>query len=231
MHLPVPQLIVQLVEQHVDISAINLFRLRMSAPIQDNLELSQSELKLINEALALRSTTELPFWDCLLQLTANCPVDTDRLLQIAQRHNPQVIQKLGRDDVKVDVFDVMISNLQPGEVLAMSSRVECPGKNGMHVPMLDFHCKTSSTNDKRVRLIAQSLGLRGYIVHSGQSYHFYGSELFETQELITVLAKALLFAPIVDRAWVAHQLIERACGLRVSPGKTYLQTPVVVDQL
>jgi hypothetical protein len=49
--------------------------------------------------------------------------------------------------------------------------------------------------------------------------------------LLTMLAKALLFAPIIDRAWVAHQMIERACGLRISPGKTYSQGPIVVDEV
>jgi hypothetical protein len=46
-----------------------------------------------------------------------------------------------------------------------------------------------------------------------------------------MLARALLLAPIIDRAWVAHQLIERACGLRISPGKTYAQPPIVIDQV
>jgi hypothetical protein len=86
-------------------------------------------------------------------------------------------------------------------------------------------------NDQRVKAVARSLGLHGYIAHSGKSYHFYGSDLMEGDHLMRMLAKALLFAPIVDRAWVAHQLVEKACGLRISPGKTYTQSPVVIDQV
>jgi hypothetical protein len=143
----------------------------------------------------------------------------------------QSIQRLPRESVRADVLDTLMSDLTPGEVLAISSLTECGDKRILHVPMLDFHCQISSMNDIRVKTIAQNLDLHGYIVHSGQSYHFYGSNLLDTDHLIKLLAKALLFAPFVDRAWVAHQLIERACGLRISPGKSYLRSPVVVDQL
>ena len=233
MQVSVAQLIVDLVRQQVDISAINLFRPKMSEPIQNDSGLSRLELQLIDQALALRSATAFPFWDCLLQLTSNSTAEGERLLQIAQRHNPQAqsIERLAREYVEVAIFEDKISNLQSGEVLAISSRVECVGRRGMHFPMLDFHCKISSINDKRVRLIVKSLDLRGYIVHSGQSYHFYGSELLPIEDLLTMLARELLFAPIIDRTWVAHQIIERACGLRISAGKTYPQPPIVVDQV
>jgi hypothetical protein len=116
-------------------------------------------------------------------------------------------------------------------MLAASSRVECAGKEDMHIPMLDFHCDVSAANDRRVRFITIALGLHGYIVHSGRSYHVYGSKLIATEELVTLLSSALLFSPIIDRAWIAHQIIERACGLRISPGKTYPHPPLVVDEV
>ena len=87
--------------------------------------------------------------------------------------------------------------LEPGQMLAASSRVELAGKEDMHIPMLDFHCKVSVENDRRVRFIASALGIHGYIVHSGQSYHFYGSALIATNELVTLISNALLFSPIV----------------------------------
>jgi hypothetical protein len=233
MYLPVPNLIVQLVEQHIDIQAINLFRPKLSPPIQENPTLSEGEHQLVSDALELRSVTAFPFWDCLLQVTANSNIGAEHLFSVAQRHNPQCqsIQRLPRESVRADVLDTLMSDLTPGEVLAISSLTECGDKRILHVPMLDFHCQISSMNDIRVKTIAQNLDLHGYIVHSGQSYHFYGSNLLDTDHLIKLLAKALLFAPFVDRAWVAHQLIERACGLRISPGKSYLRSPVVVDQL
>jgi hypothetical protein len=233
MRFPVANLIIQLVEQHIDIEAINLFRPKLSPPIQDNPALSENERQLVIDALGLRGDTAFPFWDCLLQIIANSSSEAAQLLVLAQRHNPQShsMQTLPREHVKSHVFEALMSNLAEGEMLAVSSRTECSGGKVMHVPMLDFHCKISSINDRRVKTIAQRLDLHGYIVHSGQSYHFYGCDLLDSDSLMAMLAQALLFTPFVDRAWVAHQLIEKACGLRISPGKTYLRPPIVVDQV
>lgn len=45
------------------------------------------------------------------------------------------------------------------------------------------------------------------------------------------LGRALLFTPVVDGRWVAHQMIEGQCALRVSPGNAQQIVPVVVPQL
>jgi hypothetical protein len=233
MNIPVTQLLVQLVEQHTDISAIRLFRPRLSPPIQEAPGLSAAESQLVGEALDLRSATGFPFWDCLLQRIAIKAVQADTLLHMAQRHNSQSpsIEAIQRNDVTISTFESVMGRLEPGQMLAASSRVERAGKEDMHIPMLDFHCSVSAENDQRVRFIAIALGLHGYIVHSGQSYHFYGSGLIATEELVTLLSSALLFSPIIDRAWIAHQIIERACGLRISSGKTYPHPPLVVDEV
>ena len=184
--------------------------------------------------LHLRSSTSLPFWEGLLQLVSNSSVETPTLLQKVRRHNSQTptLEKLSRRYVRNDVLIEKIKELKTGEVLAISSRVECIRPiQFMHLPMLDFHCKTSSSNDRLVRAVVLSLNLHGYIAHSGQSYHFYGSKLVDTQNLQAILSNALLVSPIVDRAWLAHQMIEGACGLRISPGKSYSACPTIVDHI
>lgn len=45
------------------------------------------------------------------------------------------------------------------------------------------------------------------------------------------LGTALLLAPIVDRAYIAHQLIEGRCALRLTPGGGKSQVPTVVAVL
>ena len=95
----------------------------------------------------------------------------------------------------------------------------------MHLPMLDFHCRASSDNDALVVAVLKELGLQGYVAKSGRSYHYYGRRLMSEQDLITMLGRALLYSPIIDRAWIAHQLLERSCGLRISPGKDYKNCP------
>jgi hypothetical protein len=82
---------------------------------------------------------------------------------------------------------------------------------------LDFHCPSSAPN---LELVAEALRLldigAGFILESGKSYHFYGRRLITDSERISFLSRALLLAPIVDRSWIAHQLLEGACGLRIS---------------
>jgi hypothetical protein len=233
MNIPVAQLLVRLVEQHTDISAIRLFRPSLSPPIQQIPSLSAGEVQLVGEALELRSSTGFPFWDCLLQRIAINAVPADTLLRVAQRHNAQKLssETIQREDVTASTLARLMMRLEPNQMLAASSRVERAGKQDMHIPMLDFHCSVSAENDRLIRFIANALGLHGYVVHSGQSYHFYGSGLIATEELVTLLSNALLFSPIIDRAWIAHQIIERACGLRISVGKTYRHPPLVVDEV
>lgn len=123
-----------------------------------------------------------------------------------------------RDDFSVARLHEYISALNVGQILALSSAVVTKKGHTLHVPMLDFHCQASIENDKLVKTVLIEIGLEGYVAKSGRSYHFYGKELLDERSLITFLGRSLLFCPIVDRAWIAHQLLERACGLRISPG-------------
>src|SRR5690242_12681582 len=93
MQMSVPELVVKLVRQHVGISAINLFRPRISTPIQNNSRFSEAELRLIDGALALRDSTAFPFWDCLMQVTSTAEIEAENLLQIARRHNRQNVER------------------------------------------------------------------------------------------------------------------------------------------
>lgn len=56
---------------------------------------------------------------------------------------------------------------------------------------------------------------KGAIINSGNSYHFIGCDLVNEAELVDFLAKGLLYGPITDTRWIAHQIIERSCTLRV----------------
>jgi hypothetical protein len=45
---------------------------------------------------------------------------------------------------------------------------------------------------------------------------YYGDAMLDDRGLTRFLARCLLFAPVIDRAWVGHQLLESACALRIS---------------
>ena len=46
--------------------------------------------------------------------------------------------------------------------------------------------------------------------------HFIGTKLIADSELTTFLGKLLMYNPIIDKSWIAHQLIEKYCALRIS---------------
>lgn len=85
-----------------------------------------------------------------------------------------------------------------------------------HIPMIDFHIPSSSSNLHVVEDVCDALGMKqGYIVDSGASFHFIGDRLLTQEELMRLLIDALLFCPIVDGVWISHQLRERSCSLRI----------------
>lgn len=226
-------LVCELVTRNSLVDAIYLFKPIASPPIQDNAALTEDERILIADALDLRASTCLPFWECLLQLISVRDVAAPTLLTLAKRHNRQsdTAELILRERVTVEGLVALVDSLARGTTLALSSRVRCSDGVKRHIPMLDFHCRESAHNDLLVRQIAEALEIKGYLAHSGQSYHFYGAQLISEDELIQFLSKSLLYCPVIDRAWIAHQLIERACGLRISPGKNYTGYPTIFAQV
>jgi hypothetical protein len=231
--LEAPRFVALLVKCSPDIEAITLFRPPSSLPIQQDPAIDGPEQILIERALAIRSDLGLPFWDSLLLYVSTHSAKAQQLLKRATLHNPQHLDALQihRDDCTESRLLKIIEALPSGRMLAISSRMLTKQNVFLHLPMLDFHCPASPENDTLVRLVVAEIGLEGYIARSGRSYHFYGNKLVDEQSLIAILAKALLFSPIIDRAWIAHQLLERACGLRISPGKDYENCPVIISEV
>ena len=98
--------------------------------------------------------------------------------------------------------------------------------------MIDFHCPAQADNDELVSSTIAALAIGpGYLVESGESYHFYGLGLLSDSDLPAFLGKILLLCPIVDRAWVAHQLMEGVCALRVSPRSQQEIGPTLLAKL
>lgn len=228
-----PRLIEFLIERIPEVTSIRFFRPPAIRPIQQDPSISDQSHALIEHALTIRESTKLPFWDSLLLHLSNHPMQVDDVLERATLHNRQDLDSfyLRRNECTEARIVEIIKELSQGQILAFSSKVLIPSGEHRHLPMLDFHCHACSENDRLVRSVVTKIGISGYVARSGRSYHFYGRSLIDEQSLITMLGRALLFCPIIDRAWIAHQLIERACGLRVSPGKEYTRSPKVIYEV
>ncbi|MGY3479379.1 primase 1D-like protein [Bradyrhizobium ottawaense] len=228
-----PRFIELLFRDIQDVDSIKFFRPPSSSPIQQEPMINEQEKLLINQALELRQNLGLPFWDSLFLHLSTHPTSPPVLLKRALLHNPQDVDSfhLSRGSCTELRLREIIAQLPRNRVLAISSRLTLKDGSVRHLPMLDFHCIDSSEHEPLIKSVLAEIGIGGYLVASGRSYHFYGNTLVDEESLIAFLGKALLFSPLVDRAWIAHQLIERACGLRISPGKDYLSCPTVVGEI
>jgi len=226
----VPQFIEFLIQSLPQIYTIKLFRPSFSQPIQRDPSIDATEQDLIAHGLAIREKLNLPFWDSVLLYMTKHPETGESVLRRVTRHNPQDLDSfpIHRSECSELRLREMIEDLPVNSMLAISSKVLTGQHEVLHFPMLDFHCPASPGNDLLVKTVLREIGLEGYVAKSGGSYHFYGCTLVDEKSLITILARSLLFCPIIDRAWIAHQLIERACGLRISPGKNYEKCPEII---
>jgi len=209
----------RLLALHPEISELVVFQPNHSPPAQQRLG-SVAGIQAVFEAgLKLREQLSLPFWDSVLLSCCAVGADVVPILEQALFHNspPKREFTVSSTNWSRESLHVEIQRLGAGDMLVLSSRVRLANGSDRHIPMLDFHCPASARGDELVVQTAKLIyPAGGYVLRSGQSYHFYGKSLLSETGLFRFLARALLLSPITDRAWIAHQLIEGACGLRVS---------------
>jgi hypothetical protein len=188
--------------------------------------------KFDEEALELRAQFNVPFWMAIV-LTAE---SRHELLPKAVFEAAGFHRSMGdavKSIVPVDMLGRELlrhaEDARPlGKIVTISSKVELQFQQYAHIPMLDFRSRSGATGFAHVQQVVQHLGQPGAILDSGKSYHFYGYELLEEQDFRAFLGRALLYTPIVDHRWIAHQLIEGACALRISPTKKTGSSPKFV---
>jgi len=223
-----------LLEVHREITELALFEPSPAPLAQERLTSEAKSHSIIEAGLLIRNGLGLPFWDSVLLSCFNTGINSFPILQKALFHNSPPSRELliARSDWSAERLDCLIQQVQPGQILVVRSRVRLHSGEYSHIPMLDFHCPSGAANQEICAQVAQLLlPSGGYLLDSGQSYHFYGKSLIRERDFFTFLGRALLLSPIIDRAWVAHQLIEGACGLRISPKPESGKIPRVIVEL
>jgi hypothetical protein len=103
--------------------------------------------------------------------------------------------------------------------ICITSEVGMANGSIWHLPMIDFHCEPTTAGRLAAIAVCKRIFPSGAVLlKSGESFHAYGLELVSISEFFEFLGRALLYSPIIDRAYVAHQLIEKRCALRLSGG-------------
>lgn len=212
--------ILWLCDRHSEISTLSYILPDNLADSHQRAIAPKDEQSAVRFALDQREQIGLPFWDGILLFCVQHRKLVPELLKQSAQHNTfvGVERTINRPEFTKGQLITLIRATDPSKMLALSSRVRLQNGEERHFAMLDFRCPSAPDMLHPVVHICKQIGLQsGFVIDSGNSYHVYGTELLTNQQLIRFLGTALLFAPIVDRPWVAHQLIEGACALRISP--------------
>jgi hypothetical protein len=180
---------------------------------------------LVARALELKAQTGLSFMDAVnVALMQGAPFD-DAVLQGVLFQNRE-------DSIMWHSIDapppVLLSN--ESAMTALTSKVRLRSGEVRHLAMMDFHVPATNAALPLVIEIGTLIGGQGWILESGRSYHYYSARIMSFAEMCEFLGMALLFAPVTDRAWIAHQLVDGVCCLRVAGHPTKIGTPQVVAE-
>jgi hypothetical protein len=222
-----------LLDNTPSIQSISLAELHVPERMQKRIAKNTVLEAVIPEALTLREQYGVPFWMAMILMAQKLDLPLPpELLTAAAFHQPMGAATADIDVPSTDVTSTYlrdrIGSVHSEHILVISSRVTLHTGAAAHIPMLDFRMAASSRNLSTAQAVVRQLGLEGVILNSGQSYHFYGLSPLSPNDLNSYLAEALLFTPIIDYRWIAHQLIEGACALRLSPGSGLQHIPKVV---
>ena len=220
--------LLQIVNAQPEITQVSFGAPRVNPPLRERVRLSRSELEFVNQKLNRHRDLNLPAW--MLCLLSESEV-SDGILTAASFHQgiEQTRFSVNVKELTIGVMAELAKRSGSDRVFSICSQVELMNDSIKHIPMMDFQCRKSSRSLELVVSIVRRFGIgAGVILETDRSYHFYGSQLLSHSELAPFLGRALLFAPIVDQAWIAHQLIDMCCALRAGPRRPGGEAPRVV---
>lgn len=202
----------ELVRSQQQIRYLRFFSFSNSTKLQDRLTVKSPESQyIIDRAQRKKEREGIRFWNALLSTLAEEGRVDDGLVAQALYHQPNK----GFEDVE-DRSLAEFLKCESETPRAVNSKVLLDDGSTRHIPLLDFKIHSKQGHDDLVLSCIRSMGLSGHVLDSGRSYHFIGDKLISESELFDLLANFVLLDPLADRAWAAHQLIERSASLRVS---------------
>jgi hypothetical protein len=214
---------------HSGIEAITVFQYTSPPRLQQRIDVTDSEQKVIDEAVAMKGSESFPFWERVFAICARTGECSDELLRAAFFHHGQGSGRVyGRDALTAGILEQVTRSSVIN--VSLGSQVEEAARNHRPLHMLDFNCPLSTNNTNLVHRICRQLIPRGFVLlDSGDSYHVASIDLCTYEERVETLARALLVSPIVDVFYVGHQLLQSSSWLRISRGGRPNQVPTVLD--
>lgn len=183
----------------------------------------------LTRARQLRVDVGLPFWDAVVLDILSRGHMEDWLVDGLLFHQEPVGAPLAisRKEIQTEGILKAVERAGVPYPWAVLSEVAYDHGGRKHIPMLDFRCEISPSNLRSVENIATRLMDSPWaLIESERSYHLIGAQLLSFEGLAAFYGRALLLGPIVDRHYIAHQLVNGHAALRVTvaPGRRGLTT-------
>src|SRR3989338_1126705 len=142
--------------------------------------------------------------------------------------SPDELRERGLDDIGKEIC-------RGDEVLGLGSFAKI-GNYWVHLPQIDFSCQKSPGNETMVYEFLETAKRRGYVLDSGRSYHFQGTETLEHDEWIkfmkSLVPRSVEQGPLID---VCYPSIMQDLGysvLRLSANRKSKQiVPAVIARV
>lgn len=220
-------IISEIVSSNSNIESLSFSKFNFSQPFQERIDMSfGANQLLIENALKLRMQSSLPFWDCVMASTFTLPEISDDVFAEALVHTDNIHVFTVKGDSIAQIADIIEKS---EDNLAVNSFLECKNSIRYHLCLLDFHIPFSKKSTDIVKKILSAVEISGYILCSGKSYHFYGDQILNQEDYFELLTKLLLISPVIDKQWIAHQLLRKRAFLRVT--KKYDEYPYLVERI
>ena len=223
---PAPVIYRELILAHDGATAVWVRAYSNTPSVQARLAEPRSR-QLVDVAMAYRGDAELPFWHAMMRVIERSGKIPHELLDAALFHQgPGLSTHLSRRQLS-DGELATFSKLH--RYASLDSWLAFDDQRG-YLPLLDFRISPNEAHTKLVSALCQRLLPQGFVIlDSGRSYHACGVVVHTKRERVDFLAKSLLFAPIVDDRYVAHQILQPSSTLRISGGDTGQRAPTVVS--
>lgn len=132
----------------------------------------------------------------------------------------------------------LIGNLRDGVQMVVFSKVLLRNGQHAHIQMMDFDLPKSEENLNLVMGRLKKVGIsKGWILESGDSYHFYGPKLLSESEWVNFMGDCLLTSvvhdedniqQVADPRYVGHSLKRGGNALRITTRAEKTFEPKVV---
>jgi hypothetical protein len=222
------EIIKNIIHSNIEVKNIYLHYFPTPKGIEDRVKFGTIERQQFNNAIQIKEAAKISFWESLMLSFFNREhFSEDILHQMLNHHTRRDKFPVGREEV-LDGYLEQYRDLNDN--VAINSKVQMNDGKIKHLVLLDFHIPATPLNQKVVESVLYSFNLsNGYLLKSGKSYHYVSNFVVSKIRLNQILNRSLFYSPIIDKYWVAHQLMDKSCSIRITRKDDIL--PILIKKI